>query len=61
MNIQKELQLTINNDKHILEKKRLQTLRKKNMRDVDIDLLHLELSLLAQKVTVWRNLGRPIG
>ncbi len=61
VNIQKELQLTINNDKHILEKKRLQTLRKKNMRDVDIDLLHLELSLLAQKVTVWRNLGRPIG
>lgn len=60
VNIQKELQLTLNEDKNILQHKRIQIERQKNTRHADIDLLELELNLLWQKVTIWRNLDRPI-
>jgi hypothetical protein len=43
-----------------LQQKRLQIERQKNLRNTDLDLLKLELTLLWQKVTIWRNLDRPI-
>jgi hypothetical protein len=46
VNIQKELQLTLNEDKNILQHKRIQIERQKNTRHADIDLLELELNLL---------------
>lgn len=60
VNIQKELQLTVNNDKSVLSNKRIQILRQKNIRNADLDLVELELHLLWQKMTVWRNMERPV-
>jgi len=60
INIEKELQLTLNEDKNTLQQKRLQIERQRNLRNTDLDLLKLELTLLWQKVTIWRNLDRPI-
>ncbi len=60
INIQKELQLTINHDKEVLSYKKQQVLRQQIARWTNLDLLELELNLLDQKVTLWRNLERPI-
>jgi|GEM_PF-5083360 hypothetical protein len=46
INIEKELQLTLNEDKNTLQQKRLQIERQKNLRNTDLDLLKLELTLL---------------
>lgn len=60
INIQKELQLTLAHDEYILQNKRIQIDRQKHIRHTDLDLLELELHLLEQKVTLWRNMDRPI-
>ncbi len=60
INIQKELQLTVDRDKTVLENKRSQIYKQKNTRNADLDLLELEFHLLDQKVTLWRNMERPI-
>lgn len=60
VNIEKELQLTINENKDVLQNKRIQIERQKRIRKKDIDLLKLELHWLNQKVTLRRNMERPI-
>lgn len=60
INIQKEFQLTINHDKQVLSYKKQQILRQQALRWTNLDLLELELNLLDQKVSLWRNLDRPI-
>lgn len=60
INIQKELQLTINNDERVLSHKRQQIRRQQELRQSNLDLLPLELSLLDQKMTLWKNMDRPI-
>ncbi|MFZ2150843.1 MAG: hypothetical protein WAZ12_04030 [Candidatus Absconditicoccaceae bacterium] len=61
LNIEKELQLTIDHHQKVLEHKRLQIDRQKGSRGSNLDLLELELHLLDQKITLRRNLNRPIG
>ncbi|HKL44488.1 MAG TPA: hypothetical protein VJ892_04415 [Candidatus Absconditabacterales bacterium] len=61
VNIEKELQLTLNENKDVLQNKRIQIERQKRIRKKDIDLLKLELHGLNQKVTLRRNMERPIG
>lgn len=60
INIEKELQLTLNKNEEVLQHKRIQIERQKAMRHKDLLLLELELSLLNQKMTAWRNMDRPI-
>ncbi len=60
INIQKELQLTINNDEDVLSHKRQQIRRQQELRQSNLDLLPLELHLLDQKTTLWKNMDRPI-
>ena len=61
VDIKKELQLTLNHNEEILKQKRIQISRQKEIRKTDLSLLELELHLLDQKVTLWRNLKRPVG
>lgn len=60
INIEKELQLTVNNEENILKHKREQIAKQKIRRDTNLDLVTLELGWLTQKVTLWRNMDRPI-
>jgi hypothetical protein len=60
ISILKELQLTINHNKDVLMHKRNQIARQQFQRGNDMDLLELEMNLLGQKITLRRNLQRPI-
>lgn len=60
INIIKELQLTMDHNPEVLQDKKCQIAQQKKIRESDLDLLQLELSLLDQKVTLWRNMERPI-
>lgn len=60
VNITKELQLTLDHDPDVLNYKKQQIAREKTNRAADLDLLQLELSLLDQKMTLWKNMDRPI-
>ena len=60
INIEKELQLTVNSKDNVLQNKKIQIKRQKEIRHTDLDLVKLELNWLAQKATVWRNSDRPI-
>ena len=60
LNIEKELQLTIDHHQEVLQHKRLQIDRQNWERWSNLDLLELELNLLDQKITLRRNLNRPI-
>lgn len=60
INIQKELQLTINEDKDVLLHKKQQIRRQQELRNSNLDLLSLELHLLGQKTILWKNMDRPI-
>ncbi len=60
INIEEELQLTVNTNNSVLQHKRKQINRQKDIRDTNLDLLELELNWLTQKTTLWRNMDRPI-
>lgn len=60
INIQKELQLTINNNERVLLHKKQQIQRQHEIRNANLDLLKLELHLLDQKVILRKNMDRPI-
>lgn len=60
INIEKELQLTINKNEDVLQQKRIQIERQNKNWNSNLDLLKLELNLLDQKVNIWRNSDRPI-